>query len=110
MTQMKLIKTREAGDSIKPGVERSETPGSNRKRKISPRSGRQPEKRTWRARQEASSNEISPRFGCRPFHGLIISISFDPGVPLTLHPGLYAGHPLCGFQLFRLSSRWNHAL
>ena len=40
-TGVRQLKVRDAADSIKPGVERSETPGSKFENKQTPRSGRQ---------------------------------------------------------------------
>jgi len=64
------LPTREAGDSVKPGVKRSETPGKSREQM------NEPVERAAGVSFPIDSRQIQEvlmmllRSGCRPFHGL----------------------------------------
>jgi hypothetical protein len=80
----------DAGGSIKPGVERSGTPGAIKIYRTSPRSGRQPltsMMMKWRMTKS-----------CRPLRGLDAYLRHIPGVPLTLHPRLYSAARIRGLR------------
>src|SRR5436190_6644840 len=79
--RIKIFQTREAGVSIKPGVERSGTPG-HRWMSASPRSGRQ-------RRRFVGLTSLSFAYGVRAVARFTGSGSYsvEPGVPLRSTPG-----------------------
>ena len=71
----KLFIAREAADSVKPGVKRSVTPGTVTKLLIA----------------RAADSAFLCRILYRPLRGLYKFFALTvPGVPLSLHPRLYA--------------------
>src|SRR5215831_4695893 len=83
---------READGSIKPGVERSGTPGKQARRESSPRSGRQPRDFAWSAEHLSTIND-RVLIGYRPLRGL--AAIFFTGI-LGLTPQALCRRPLRG--------------
>jgi hypothetical protein len=96
-----VSKTRAAGGSIKPGVERSGTPGMMKSKK------------TQRAKRAiAQSYDLLSMSGCRPTSWALGFYSNDPGVPLRSTPGFMLPPRFAGLRqtfndLFRGSYKFS---